>query len=148
MKIAIAADHGGYELKEHIKKLMDRMGMEYDDLGTDGIESVDYPDYAFPVATKVAAGEVDRGILICGTGIGMSIAANKVDGVRAALVHDCYTARVTRQHNDTNVLCLGGRTTGLNVAEEIASIWLSEDYEGGRHENRIEKINAFENKKV
>jgi len=148
MKIAIASDHGGYELKEHIKNLMDRMGIEYEDLGTNGVESVDYPDYAFPVATKVAAGEVDKGILICGTGIGMSIAANKVQGVRAALVHDCYTAKVTRQHNDTNVLCLGGRTTGINVAEEIARIWLSEDFEGGRHETRLLKIENFENNKV
>lgn len=148
MKIAIASDHGGYELKELIKGLMDRMGIDYEDLGTNSVESVDYPDYAFPVATKVANGEVDKGILICGTGIGMSIAANKVQGVRAALVHDCYTAKVTRQHNDTNVLCMGGRTTGFNVAEEIARIWLSEDFEGGRHETRLLKIEDFENKKV
>lgn len=148
MKVAIASDHGGYELKEHIKATMDEMGIEYQDLGIDSIESVDYPDYAFPVAHKVANGEVDKGILICGTGIGMSIAANKVHGVRAALVHDCYTARVTRQHNDSNVLCLGGRTTGFNVAEEIARIWLGEDFDGGRHEKRILKITDYENKKA
>ncbi|TCS78040.1 ribose 5-phosphate isomerase B [Tepidibacillus fermentans] len=146
MKVAIAADHGGYELKEHIKRVMDDLRIEYEDLGTNGLESVDYPDYAFPVANRVAKGEVDRGILICGTGIGMSIAANKVEGVRAALVHDCYTARVTRQHNDSNVLCLGGRTTGFNVAEEIVRIWLGEEFEGGRHERRIQKIIQIENR--
>lgn len=145
MKVAIASDHGGYELKEYIKAIMDEMDIEYEDLGTDSIESVDYPDYALPVANKVANGEVDKGILICGTGIGMSIAANKVDGVRAALVHDCYTARVTRQHNDSNVLCLGGRTIGINVAEEIARIWLGEEFEGGRHERRLIKIKDIEN---
>lgn len=144
MKIAIASDHGGYELKEHIKKVMDDMGIQYEDLGTDSVESVDYPDYAFPVAKKVASGEVGKGILICGTGIGMSISANKVDGVRAALVHDCYTAKVTRQHNDSNVLCLGGRTTGFLVAEEIARIWLGEEFEGGRHQRRVEKISQYE----
>lgn len=146
MKVAIASDHGGYELKEHIKNLMDEMNIKYVDLGTDSIESVDYPDYAFPVANKVAKGEVDRGILICGTGIGMSIAANKVEGVRAALVHDCYTARVTRQHNDSNVLCLGGRTTGINVAEEIARIWLEANFEGGRHKKRVKKIMQIEDR--
>lgn len=146
MKIAIAADHGGYELKEHIKMIMDDMEIDYEDLGTDSVESVDYPDYALPVANKVANGEVDKGILICGTGIGMSIAANKVDGVRAALVHDCYTARVTRQHNDSNVLCLGGRTVGFNVAEEIARIWLQENFEGGRHERRVQKIMQIEDR--
>jgi len=144
MKIAIGSDHGGYELKEHIKKVMEDMGIDYEDMGTDSIESVDYPDYALPVAKKVANGEVDRGILICGTGIGMSIAANKVEGVRAALVHDCYTAKVTRQHNDSNVLCLGGRTTGFLVAEEIARIWLGEEFEGGRHERRVQKITQYE----
>lgn len=144
MKIAIAADHGGYELKEHIKKVMDDMGIQYEDLGTDSVESVDYPDYAFPVAKRVANGEADKGILICGTGIGMSISANKVDGVRAALVHDCYTAKVTRQHNDSNVLCLGGRTTGFLVAEEIARIWLGEEFEGGRHQRRVQKISQYE----
>ncbi len=140
MKVAIAADHGGFELKEHVKKIMDSMNIEYVDLGTESVESVDYPDYAFPVANMVAKGEVDRGILICGTGIGMSISANKVKGVYAALVHDCYTARVTRQHNNSNVLCLGGRTVGFNVAEEIVKIWLAEDFEGGRHERRVNKI--------
>ena len=140
MKVAIASDHGGYELKEHAKKIMEALNIEYVDLGTESVESVDYPDYAFPVANMVAKGEVDRGILICGTGIGMSISANKVKGVYAALVHDCYTARVTRQHNNSNVLCLGGRTVGFNVAEEIIKIWLGEEFEGGRHERRVNKI--------
>ncbi len=147
MRIVIASDHGGFELKEHVKGIMDQLGTDYEDLGTDSIESVDYPDYAFSVAHKVAKGEADKGILICGTGIGMSIAANKVEGIRAALVHDCYTARVTRQHNDSNVLCLGGRTTGFNVAEEIVKIWLSEDFEGGRHERRVQKIIQIESKR-
>ncbi len=145
MKVAIASDHGGYELKEHIKAIMTELEIEYEDLGTDGIESVDYPDYAYPVTQKVINNEVDRGILICGTGIGMSIAANKVKGIRAALVQDCYTAKVTRQHNNSNILCLGGRTTGLNVALEIVEIWLQEEFEGGRHEKRLHKISKIEN---
>lgn len=145
MKIAIASDHGGYELKEHIKKLLDDMGIGYQDFGTDNSESVDYPDYALLVAKKVANKEVDRGILICGTGVGMSITANKVNGIRAALVHDAFTAKATRQHNDSNILCLGARNTGINVAEEIAKIWLSEEYEGGRHIKRLTKIEEIEN---
>lgn len=140
MKIAIAADHGGYELKEHIKKIMDDLGVQFEDLGTDSVASVDYPDYALPVARKVTNSEVDRGILICGTGIGMSIAANKVDGIRAALVHDCYSARVTREHNDSNILCLGGRIIGLNLAEEIVRIWLNGEFSGDRHQLRLQKI--------
>ena len=145
MKVAIASDHGGYELKEQIKTIMNELNIDYQDLGTNSIESVDYPDYVVPVTKKVLSKEVDRGILICGTGIGMSIAANKVKGIRAALVHDSYTAKVTRQHNDSNVLCLGARNTGLNVALDIARIWLQTEYEGGRHELRLHKISLLEN---
>jgi len=145
MKIAIAADHGGYEMKEHVKKIIEDLGISYEDLGTDSVESVDYPDYALPVAKKVVSGEVDKGILICGTGIGMSIAANKVAGIRAALVHDCYSARVTREHNDSNILCMGGRIIGLNLAEEIVRIWLHGEFTGDRHLRRIEKVKEIEN---
>jgi len=144
MKVAIAADHGGFELKEHIKAELIELGVEFVDYGTDGTLAVDYPDYAVPVARAVNRKEVDRGILICGTGIGMSIAANKIKGIRAALVHDCYTAKMTRQHNDSNILCLGGRVTGLHVALEIVRIWLESEYEGGRHQDRVEKICRLE----
>ncbi|MGD9677959.1 MAG: ribose 5-phosphate isomerase B [Vulcanibacillus sp.] len=145
MKVAIASDHGGYELKEQIKTIMDEMNIDYQDLGTNSNDSVDYPDYIVPVTKKVLSKEVDRGILICGTGVGMSIAANKVKGIRAALVHDSFTARATRQHNDSNVLCLGGRNTGLNVAIDIVKVWLETEFEGGRHKKRIDKIKIIEN---
>ena len=108
--------------------------------------SVDYPDYALPVAEKVAKGEFDRGILICGTGIGMSIAANKVKGIRCALCHDVYSAKLTRQHNDSNVLAMGERVIGPGLAREIAQAWLTGDFEGGRHANRISKITDYEGK--
>ncbi len=144
MKVAISSDHGGYELKEHIKALLIEIGVDFIDYGTDGESAVDYPDYVQPVTSAVNQEEVDRGILICGTGIGMSIAANKIKGIRAALVADCYSAKVTRQHNDSNVLCLGGRTTGLHVALEIVRIWLESEYEGGRHAQRVEKICRIE----
>jgi ribose 5-phosphate isomerase B len=146
MKVAIASDHGGIRIREEIKKLMDEMGIEYIDLGCECETSVDYPDYAIPVAEKVAKGEVDRGILICGTGIGMSIAANKVKGVRCALVHDVFSARATREHNDSNVLAMGERVIGPGLAREIAKVWLTTEYEGGRHENRLKKIAEYENK--
>ncbi|MFT4415381.1 ribose 5-phosphate isomerase B [Fredinandcohnia humi] len=145
MKIAIASDHGGLVLREEIKKLMDEVGLEYEDFGCECSTSVDYPDYALPVAQKVAAGEFDRGILICGTGIGMSIAANKVQGIRCALVHDVFSAKATREHNNSNVLAMGERVIGPGLAREIAKVWLTTEFEGGRHENRINKISAFEN---
>jgi ribose 5-phosphate isomerase B len=106
--------------------------------------SVDYPDYAIPVATQVASGEADRGILICGTGIGMSIAANKVKGIRCALVHDLFSAKATRQHNDTNVLAMGERVIGPGLAMEIAKVWVNTEYEGGRHARRVGKITEYE----
>jgi ribose 5-phosphate isomerase B len=146
MKVAIASDHGGINIREEIKQQMEEMGIEYEDFGCDCDTSVDYPDYALPVAEKVAAGEFDRGILICGTGIGMSIAANKVKGIRCALVHDVFSAKVTRQHNDSNIIAMGERVIGPGLAREIAKAWLTSDFEGGRHANRVGKITEYENK--
>jgi ribose 5-phosphate isomerase B len=144
MKIAIGSDHAGFELKEHIKGILPPREYEVTDVGTHSPDSVDYPDLGFEVARRVAAGEADRGILICGTGIGMSIAANKVRGIRAALVHDLYTAAQSRRHNDANVLVLAGRVTGKGLAEEIVKTWLSTEFEGGRHLGRLRKIETFE----
>lgn len=146
MKIAIASDHGGLRLREEIKSLMDEMKIPYEDFGCECETSVDYPDYALPVAEKVASGEFDRGILICGTGIGMSISANKVKGIRCALVHDTFSAKATREHNNSNMLAMGERVIGPGLAREIARIWLTTEFEGGRHENRVNKITEFENK--
>lgn len=144
MKVAIASDHGGMNIRKEILQLMDEMNIEYEDLGCEGTCSVDYPDYAIPVAEKVAKGECDRGILICGTGIGMSIAANKVKGIRCALVHDVFSAKATRQHNDSNILAMGERVIGPGLAREIAKAWLETGYEGGRHEKRVNKISEYE----
>ncbi|WP_453992976.1 ribose 5-phosphate isomerase B [Bacillus nitroreducens] len=145
MKVAIASDHGGLVLREEIKKLLDELEIEYDDFGCECSTSVDYPDYALPVAKKVANGEYDRGILICGTGIGMSIAANKVQGIRCALCHDVFSAKATREHNNTNILAMGERVIGPGLAVEIAKTWLTTEFSGGRHENRINKITEYEN---
>lgn len=145
MKIAISSDHGGNNLRKEIVRLLDEMGIEYKDFGPQTDDSVDYPDYASPVAQGVAAGEYDRGILICGTGIGMSIAANKVKGIRCALVHDLFSAKATRGHNNSNVLAMGERVIGTGLATEIARTWLTEEFEGGRHETRIQKISDLEN---
>lgn len=146
MKVAIASDHGGLNIREEIKNLMSEMGIEFEDFGCNCEGSVDYPDYALPVAEKVASGEFDKGILICGTGIGMSIAANKVKGIRCALVHDTFSAKATREHNDTNMLAMGERVIGPGLARDIAKIWLTTEFEGGRHENRVGKIVSYENK--
>lgn len=146
MKVAIASDHGGVNIREEIKSLMDEMNIQYEDFGCECSTSVDYPDYALPVAEKVANGEFDKGILICGTGIGMSIAANKVKGIRCALVHDVFSAKATRQHNDSNILAMGERVIGPGLAREIAATWLTTEFEGGRHENRVGKITNYENK--
>lgn len=146
MKVAIASDHGGMNIREEIKTLMEELGIEYEDFGCECATSVDYPDYAIPLAQKVAAGEFERGILICGTGIGMSIAANKVKGVRCALVHDVYSAKLTRQHNDTNIITMGERVIGAGLAREIAQTWLTTDFEAGRHATRIGKIAEYEEK--
>lgn len=147
MKVAIASDHGGVNIREEIKSLMDEIGIQYDDFGCECDTSVDYPDFALPVAQKVANGEYDRGILICGTGIGMSIAANKVNGIRCALVHDVFSAKATRQHNDSNMLAMGERVIGPGLAREIAMVWLETEFEGGRHANRIGKISGYEKSK-
>lgn len=146
MKIAIASDHGGLVLREEIKKVMDELEIQYEDFGCDCTTSVDYPDYGIPVAEKVASGEFDRGILICGTGIGMSISANKVKGIRCALVHDVFSAKATREHNNSNILAMGERVIGPGLAREIAIAWLITEFAGGRHETRVNKITAYENK--
>ena len=142
--IAIGADHGGFELKEHIKKHLDELGLEYKDYGTYSEESVDYPDCAKPVCEAVMDRTADKGILICGTGIGISIAANKHKGIRAALCGDVYSAKMTKVHNNANVICLGGRVTGRELAFMIVDAWLNAEYEGGRHQARIDKIHAIE----
>lgn len=144
MKIAISSDHGGNNLRKEIMALLDELHISYEDFGPTTNDSVDYPDYAKPVAEKVAAGEFDRGILICGTGIGISIAANKVKGIRCALVHDVFSAKATRCHNDSNVLAMGERVIGPGLAREIVTTWLNTDFEGGRHTRRIEKISELE----
>ncbi|MFF2501008.1 ribose 5-phosphate isomerase B [Peribacillus sp. NPDC058075] len=144
MKVAIASDHGGINIRKEIISLLNDMKINYVDLGCDCETSADYPDYAVPVAEMVLNGEADRGILICGTGIGMSIAANKVKGIRCALVHDTFSAKATRQHNDTNVLAMGERVIGPGLAREIAEVWLRTEFEGGRHANRVGKISSYE----
>lgn len=140
MKIAIASDHGGFELKENIKKYLEERNIEVMDLGTYSEESVDYPVYGKACGEAVANGEADRGIVCCGTGIGISIAANKVKGVRCALCTDVTMAQLTRKHNNANVLALGGRTTGLQTALDITAAWLDTEFEGGRHQRRIDML--------
>ncbi|WP_163539163.1 ribose 5-phosphate isomerase B [Gracilibacillus sp. YIM 98692] len=148
MKVAIASDHGGIALREEILSLLLELNIDFVDLGCECRTSVDYPDYAIPVAEKVANQEVDRGILICGTGIGMSIAANKVKGIRCALVHDIFSAKATREHNDSNILTMGERVIGPGLAREIAKVWLTTSFEGGRHEDRINKVTTYETNMV
>lgn len=145
MKIAISSDHGGNNLRREIMALLDELNISYEDFGPQSSDSVDYPDYAKPVSQGVASGAFDRGILICGTGIGMSIAANKVNGIRCALVHDVFSAKATRCHNNSNILAMGERVIGPGLAREIVSAWLTTDFEGGRHEARIQKIAELEN---
>lgn len=144
--IGIGNDHGGYELKMHIKKLLESKGIEVKDFGTHNTDSVDYPDIAIPVCESVVNGECQCGILVCGTGIGMSIAANKINGIRAAHVTDSFSARMTKMHNNANVICLGGRITGPEIASDIVEAYLNAEFQGGRHENRVNKIMALENK--
>lgn len=147
MKIAIGADHGGVRLKGEIVALLHTLGHEVTDVGCNCADSVDYPDYSQPVCEKVISGEADRGILICGTGIGMSIAANKMPGIRCALVHDVFSAKATREHNDSNVIAMGERVIGPGLAEEIVRTWLGTEFsQGERHKNRISKITALEDK--
>lgn len=138
--IAIGCDHGGYELAVKIMEDFDKKGIEYKFFGTYEGKSIDYPDTAFPVADCVASGECEKGILVCGTGIGMSIAANKVKGIRAAVCTDHFSTKFTRLHNNTNILCLGGRVLGDLFALELVDIFLNTEYEGGRHQARLDKI--------
>ncbi len=144
MHIALGADHAGFHLKDSLKRTLDELGVSYQDFGTDSPASVDYPDFAEAVARGVANGQFDRGILVCGTGVGMAIAANKVPGVRAAPVVDTDTARLAREHNDLNVLTLGARVTPEVRAREIVKVFLETAFEGGRHANRVGKIHAIE----
>lgn len=144
MTVAIGADHAGWELKEQLKAWLIQTGHQVVDFGTHSPESVDYPDYAAQVAEAVAAGKAERGVLVCGTGIGMAMTANKVPGIRAAFCPDLFTARMSREHNDANVLALGGRLMGTEVAVEILKTWLQTGFAGGRHARRIEKIAELE----
>lgn len=144
MKIVIGSDHAGYHLKGAIIDVVKELGHEIVDVGTDSPDSVDYADFGLQAAEMVANKEADRGIVICGTGIGMSISANKVKGIRCALVHDLFTAKATREHNDTNVLAMGERVIGPGLAQEIAKTWLTTEFEGGRHERRIMKVMNYE----
>ncbi len=137
MKIAIGADHGGFHLKEAIRVLVQELGHEVEDVGCFSTDSINYPDLAQLVCEKIQNGMADRGILICGTGLGMSMAANKYKFIRAALCHDHYTARMSREHNNANLLCLGERVVGIGVAEDIVRVWLSASFSGGRHQTRI-----------
>ncbi len=146
MKIAVGCDHRGYALKERIAALLEDLGHEAVDLGTGSDESVDYPDFAIPVAEKVASGEVERGILVCGSGVGMSIAANKVKGVRAALCRTVGDARMTRRHNDSNVLTLGEKSIEDPEIDKLIRVWLDTEYEGERHQRRLDKITDYENR--
>ena len=146
MKIGIGSDHGGFELKEHIKKFLEEQGVEYIDYGTKTLDSVDYPEYGLKVAEAVKSGECDKGIVVCGTGIGISISCNKVPGIRCALCGDTYSARMSIEHNNANILALGGRVVGKDLATEIVSVWLKAQFQAGRHERRINKISDIEKK--
>ena len=142
--IALACDHAALEMKQMVKDLLDELGLEYKDFGTYTAESCDYPVFAARAARAVASGECDRGIVICGTGIGMSIAANKVPGIRCALCGDPYSAELTRRHNDSNMLAMGARVIGIEVARRIAQVWLTTEFEGGRHARRVDLITRIE----
>ena len=145
--IAIASDHGGYDLKMEIIKYLGSQGLEFKDFGAcDGKISVDYPDYGKTVAEAVSNGDFEKGIIICGTGLGISITANKVPGIRAALCTDSYMAKMSREHNDANILALGGRVVGIGLALDIVEAWLNTSFSGGRHKIRVDKISAVEEK--
>jgi ribose 5-phosphate isomerase B len=145
MKLAIGCDHGGIDLKIEIVKHLEERGIEFVDFGIKEYQSVNYPEIALPLAKAVASGECDRGILVCGTGIGMSMAANKVKGIRAAVCSDHFSAKFTRLHNDANILCLGGRVIGPGVANEMVDLFIDTEYEGGRHAARVQMIADIEN---
>ena len=142
--IALACDHGAYELKELVKKHLTEKGFEVKDFGTNSLDSCDYPDYAGPAAQAVASGECEKGIVLCTTGIGVSITANKVKGVRCALLSDLLSAKMTRQHNDTNVMAMGAAIVGPMLALQIVDTWLGTEFEGGRHQRRVDKIMSYE----
>ncbi|MEW6447885.1 MAG: ribose 5-phosphate isomerase B [Bacillota bacterium] len=144
MRLAIGSDHGGFRLKQEIVKVLGEEGIEFRDFGTFSSESCDYPDIAAAVAEAVSRKEFDKGILVCGTGIGVAITANKVPGIRAALCHDTFSARMSREHNDANILALGERVIGPGLAADIVRIWLKSEFAGGRHGRRVEKIAAIE----
>ena len=145
--IAIGADHGGFELKEVIKAHLIERGLKFIDVGTVNTKSVDYPEFAHKLCQKIQAGECSRGILCCGTGIGMSMAANKHKGIRAACCSDTYSAKLTRQHNDANVLCMGARVVGAGLALDMVDLFLDTEFEGGRHVNRVKAVDAFDDDK-
>lgn len=142
--LAIGCDHGGFELKNHIIEHLKGRGIDFKDFGCFDETSCDYPDIACAVCKSITEGECDRGILVCGTGIGMSIAANKIKGIRAAHVTDVYSAKMTKMHNNASVICLGGRVTGRELAFMIVDAWLDTEFAGGRHQTRIDKISALE----
>ncbi|NIQ00962.1 MAG: ribose 5-phosphate isomerase B [Nitrospinaceae bacterium] len=143
-KIAIASDHAGYDLKESIIAFLLHSGWQVEDLGPENSDSVDYPDYGIKLAKWVAETKVDRGIVICGTGIGMSIVVNRFPGIRGTLCNDTYTAKLCREHNDSNILILGGRVVGKGLAQEIVRTWLETPFQGGRHQRRLDKINKID----
>ncbi|MFB3853349.1 MAG: ribose 5-phosphate isomerase B [Vicinamibacterales bacterium] len=144
MRIAVGADHAGFGLKEEVKRILERLGAQYEDFGTMSQDAVDYPDVAGRVARAVSDGSFDLGVLVCGTGTGMAMAANKVPGIRAASVNTAELARLSRSHNDANILALGGRFTSPAAAEQIVRAFIETPFEGGRHERRIQKIRALE----
>ncbi len=144
MRIAVGSDHRGYPIRPKVVELLQRLGHEVEDIGTFSSEAVDYPDIAAQVGEKVSRGEVDRGILVCKTGLGMCIAANKFRGVRAAPCHDDLTAEMSRRHNDTNILCLSADLLGERLIDRMVEVWLSTSFEGGRHARRVEKISELE----
>ena len=139
-KISIASDHGGFNLKEDISLFLNQLGFEVNDLGPSNSNAVDYPDYGISIATYISDNIDTRGIVICGTGVGMSIVVNRFPGIRGALCSDIYTAKLSREHNDSNLLVMGGRVVGVGLAREIVKVWLNTPFEGGRHIKRIEKI--------
>ena len=144
MKLVCGSDHAGLRLKEELKKHLEEKGITVHDVGTHSNESVDYPDFAVQVAREVAKHEADLGLLVCGTGIGMAITANKIAGVRAASVSDTFSARASREHNDANVLCIGERVVGVGLAKDILDAFLGAQFQGGRHTGRVAKINALD----
>ncbi|MGE5674889.1 MAG: ribose 5-phosphate isomerase B [Mycobacterium leprae] len=144
MRVAIGCDHGGLDLKPVVVEVLKELNLEYEDLGTYDRNSVDYPDFAAKVADAIRSGQCQQGILICGTGIGMSISANKIPGIRAALCNEIFSAQMARMHNDANILCMGARVVGPSVAQEIVKAYFSTSFEGGRHSRRVAKIGALE----